>query len=347
MQNMKLIINKSGWLLTVAILAISVSSCHKEEKLPEATTNPTFSSVSPVEGAGGTLITVTGTGLGQISNIVFDNHNVPTTFNPVFNTETNILFRVPDTAYGGDQTIILTNTKGYQVEVPFKVIATASVASASAYEFEAGSTLTLTGNNLESVTNVVIDGTSDAATIVSATRNTLVLTMPASNVFRGKLSITNASGTVQTTQEFANLSKVFVYFKDGFGPGVEDWSWSSVHAPSNSQALLGTSSLEVKYGSGGWQGLSFRTGTLVVASDYTYMSFWIKGGTQDNNMKIYSDQGGTGIESIPVPKDVWTYYKIPIIGFLNGVSIERLNFQMRGPENNDQTVYLDNVIMVK
>lgn len=344
---MKSFIKTSGWQMLIAVIAFTIASCHKEDKLPEATTNPTFSSVSPAEGAGGTLITVNGSGLGQISSIVFDNNNVPATFNPVLNTESNILFRVPDTAYGGDQKIILTNTKGYQVEVPFKVIATASVSSASAYEFEAGSSLTLTGNNLESVTNVVIEGTSDAATIVSASRNTLVLTMPSSNVERGKLSITNASGTVSTTQEFANLGKVFVYFKDGFGPGVEDWSWSSVHAPSSAEALMGTSSLEVKYGSGGWQGLSFRTGTLVVASNYSYLSFWIKGGTQDNAMKIYSDQGGTGIESIPVPKEVWTYYKIPIQGFLNGVSIERLNFQMRGPENSDQTVYLDNVIMVK
>jgi len=344
---MKKAIIQINRLYTVMFIALIAGSCHKEQKMPEASTNPSFSSVSPAEGPGGALITVNGSGLGQIMSIVFDNNDVPASFNPVFNTESNILFRVPDTAYGGDQNIILTNTKGYQVSVPFKVIATASVTSASAYEFETGSTLILKGNNLESVTNVVIDGTTDAATIVSSTRNTLELTMPSSAVIRGRLQITNASGTVVTDQEFANLEKVFVYFKDGFGPGVEDWSWSSVHAPTSGQVFMGSSALEVKYGSGGWQGLSFRTGTLVPASDYAYLSFWIKGGTQDNAMKIYSDQGGTGVESIPVPKDVWTYYKIPIQGFLNGVNIERLNFQMRGPENSDQTVYLDNVILVK
>ncbi len=344
---MKTIKYYTAWLVMVILASFFTVSCHKEEKIPEASTNPAFISVSPVEGAGGTLVTVNGSGIGGMQSITFDNQNVPAQFNPVFNSETHILFRVPDTAYGGDQNIILTNTKGYQISVPFKVIATASVTSASAYEFENGSSLVLKGNNLESVTEVVIDGTTDAATIVSASRNTLELTMPSSNVFRGKLKITNASGTVVTDQEFANLEKVLVYFKDGWGPSVEDWSWSSVHAVTNDEALMGTSSLHVGYGSGAWQGLSFRMATPVVANEYAYFSFWIKGGTQDNNMKIYSDQGGTGIESIPIPKEVWTYFKIPIIGFLNGVNVERLNFQMRGPENMDQSVYLDNVIWVK
>jgi hypothetical protein len=337
----------AAWLLFPGLLFTLLLSCHKEDEMPEANNSPSITAVSPAEGSGGTLLTISGSGLGQIQKIVFDKQNVPASFNPVFNTESNLLVRVPDTAFGGVQNIVLTNTLVKEVMIPFKVIATASVASASAYEFESGSNLVLIGNNLESVTAVTIDGTTDAATIVSSSRNRLVITMPASNVDKGKLKITNSSGTVVMDQEFANLAKAAIYFKEGFGPGVEDWSWCSVHAPSTATALMGTTSLQAKYGNGAWQGLSFRMATPIVANNYSYFSFWIKGGTQDNNMKIYSDQGGTGRESIPVPKDVWTYYKIPIVGFLNGISVERLNFQMRGPNNSDQTVYLDNVIWVK
>jgi hypothetical protein len=333
-------------LLTV--IAVTLVSCYKEDAVPQVSNSPSVSAVTPLEGPGGTLITVSGAGLGQVKSIVFATQNVPATFNPAFNSDNNILFRVPDTAFGGNQDVILTNTLGKEVKIQFKVIALASVSSVSAYEFEAGTSLTLTGNNLESVTNVVLDGTSDAATIVSKTRKELVLTMPGSNVDRAKLKITNASGVATTTQEFANLAKALIWFKDDLGPTIQDWSWCSVHAPTVAQKHQGSKSMEAKYGNGAWQGLSFYSPTTYNGANYSYMSFWIKGGTQDNELKIYCDQGGTNVESTPIPANVWTYIKVPMVGFLSGVSnIQRINFQMRGPNNTDQTVFFDNIIFVK
>ena len=153
MKILKYITASSTLLVVVSALLIS---CYKEDAVPEPTNNPVATSINPAEGPGGTLITVTGTGLGQIKTVVFQNQSVPATFNPAFNSDNNILFRVPDTAFGGDQDIILTNTLGKEARIKFKVVALASVASASAYEFENGTTLTLTGNNLESVTSVVL-----------------------------------------------------------------------------------------------------------------------------------------------------------------------------------------------
>lgn len=332
----------------LAAMAVTLVSCYKEDAIPEASGNPSSSAVAPVEGPGGTLVTVSGSGLGQIKSIVFANQNVPATFNPAFNSDNNVLFRVPDTAFGGSQDVILTNTMGKELRVQFKVIALASVSSASAFEFESGSTLTLTGNNLESVTSVVLDGTTDAATIVSKSRKQLVITMPNSNVDKAKLKITNASGVATTTQEFANLAKAMIWFKDDLGPGIQDWSWCSVHAPTTAEKLQGNRSMEAKYGNGAWQGLSFYSPTAYNGATFSYMSFWVKGGTQDNNLKVYCDQGGTPVESVTLPANVWTYIKIPMVGFLAGVNnIQRINFQMRGPNNADQTVYFDNIIFVK
>ena len=345
---MKLIKYITSAFLLVAIASFVLVSCYKEDAIPEASNTLTAANVTPLEGSSGTLITVTGSGLGKIKSVVFGNQNVPATFNPGLNSDGVVMFRVPDTAYGGTQDIILTNTLDKQLKISFKVIALATVSSASAYEFEGGTQLTLLGNNLESVTSAILDGTTEAATIVSKTRKELVLTMPASNANRAKLKLTNASGVSTTTQEFANLTKAFIWFKDGLGPSIEDWSWCSVHATTTSQKLQGSSSMEAKYNNGGWQGLSFRTPNAFNAGAYAYLSFWIKGGTQDNAMKIYSDQGGTALESFPVPANVWTYVKVPMTGFLGGVAnLERISFQMRGPNNADQTVFFDNVIFVK
>jgi hypothetical protein len=345
---MKLIKYITTAFLLVAIASFVLVSCYKEDATPQASNTLTAANVTPLEGSGGTLVTVTGTGLGQIKSVVFANQNVPASFNPGLNSDGVVMFRVPDTAYGGVQDVILTNTLDKQLKISFKVIALATISGASAFEFEGGSSLTLMGNNLESVTSVVLDGTTDAATIVSKNKKELVLTMPASNADKAKLKITNSSGVVTTTQEFANLAKAFIWFKDAMGPNIQDWSWCSVHAVTTSQKLQGSASMEAKYGNGAWQGLSFYTPNAFNAGGYSYMSFWIKGGTQDNAMKIYSDQGGTPVESFPVPANVWTYVKVPMTGFLGGVAnLQRINFQMRGPNNADQTVYFDNVIFVK
>ncbi|WP_350340187.1 hypothetical protein [Paraflavitalea speifideaquila] len=78
-------------------------------------------------------------------SIVFDNGNVPAAFNPVFNTSNAVIFRVPDTANGGDQNIIFTNIDGRSVKVPFSVVALPAVATVFPVDFQAGTSITLTG----------------------------------------------------------------------------------------------------------------------------------------------------------------------------------------------------------
>ena len=68
-------------LLPVLFLAITIafSACKKDtDGSPEANPGtPVFQTVTPAEASGGTMITVAGTGLGDIRSIVFSNNNVP------------------------------------------------------------------------------------------------------------------------------------------------------------------------------------------------------------------------------------------------------------------------------
>src|SRR5688572_28038821 len=100
---MKLLKHITNTIMLLAACSLVLNSCYKEDAVPEPSSSPAFSAVTPVEGSGGTLVTVSGSGLGQIRSVVFANQNVPATFNPAFNSDNNILFRVPDTAYGGSQ----------------------------------------------------------------------------------------------------------------------------------------------------------------------------------------------------------------------------------------------------
>jgi len=196
------------------------------------------------------------------------------------------------------------------------------------------------------VTSVVLAGTSDAASIVSQTKKQLVISMPATSVYRAKLDITNSSGTSTTSQEFVSVDNNFAFFADDFGV-MQNWSWASASGPSNAFAVTGTMSLFATYTKDNWQALSLhKDDPKIVASDYTYLTFWVKGGTADTQLDVNSENGGS-TNTITVPANVWSYYKMPVLGFLNGVNIERLDFKMHGPDNSDQTIYFDNILLVK
>lgn len=338
-----------GLFVVLIAVAIGVASCKKDSNganISSASDSPKATIIDPGQGSAGNVLTLTGANLGGIQSIVFDNGMVPATFNPNFNTDGAVLFRVPDTANGGPQNIIFTNTLGKSVTVPFKVIALAVVSGVSGSDFVTGTQFTLTGNNLADVTKVVLTGTTDQATIISKSKKQLVISMPATAVFRAKLDITNLSGTSTTTQEFVSITNNFAFFAEDFGV-MQNWSWASASGPSTAFAVTGTKSLFATYTKGNWQALSLhKDDPKIVASNYTYLTFWVRGGTADTQLDVNSENGGS-TNTITVPAGVWTYYKMPVLGFLNGVSIERLDFKMHGPDNVDQTVYFDNILLVK
>src|SRR5688500_15356323 len=68
---MKLIKYITTAFLLVAVASFVLVSCYKEDAVPEASNTLTATSVTPLEGSSGTLITVTGTGLAQIKSVVF------------------------------------------------------------------------------------------------------------------------------------------------------------------------------------------------------------------------------------------------------------------------------------
>jgi len=115
-----------GMVAILIALTVIIPACKKDtdgSNTSSASSGMKATAVDPVQGAAGSTLTVTGDGLGGIATILFDNGNVPASFNPTFNTSGALLFRVPDTANGGDQNIIITNNLGKSVSIPFKVIA--------------------------------------------------------------------------------------------------------------------------------------------------------------------------------------------------------------------------------
>ncbi len=353
MRHIKLAILVFG---LAGLVTTTISSCRKEEKAgAEASANPQPSLIDPGTGAGNDIVTLKGSGLGDIVKVVFDNGNVPASFNPVFNTESAFVFRVPDTANGGQQNIVFTNRIGKEFSVPFNVIALPSISEVSNYNFTGGTIITLKGNNLLDVSSVVLTGDGTAVTILSQTKKELVIQMPASILNRSFLTITNATGPITTSQEFVNLDKAFKFFTDNYAPGYQDASWGDGGFISTTEFKSGTASVGKKYAAGNWHQLGFGW-TNTPNDGYTYLSFWIKGASKNYSLWISTQTSVGGFASfepatkIDVPANVWTYFKIPV-NTLNlwatGPAFNQIGWRIQGPDGQDETFYLDDVILVK
>jgi hypothetical protein len=344
-------------LLTFLSTGTFISCTKENNNRPDASSSPKADAIDPGEGPGNAVLTVTGTGLGQITRIVFDKGNIPTTFNPNFNTDKAIVFRVPDTANGGPQHIVFTNSLGKEFSVPFSVIALVTISDVSNYNFTQGTEITITGNNLGDVTKVVLSGTTTEATIVSKSKKTLVISMPATTLNSSKLDITNASGTITTTQEFVNMDNAYAIFTEGYMNGFDNGSWGPAGV-STTVAKSGTQSFQATYNKGNWSADGFANWWpgMDYSPEYKYLSFWVKGASQNYTLYITGDSraGGYGNsdQSAPiiVPANVWTYFKIPLSSldlWSKDTKFKQLGWWIKGPDAQNETFYFDDVILIK
>jgi IPT/TIG domain-containing protein len=355
----KLFCYKVFWIVLVVALGLTLNACKKDKDGSPGVKagNPVAENLTPSTASGGTLLTLTGTGLGDIRKIVFDKDSVPASFYTTLNTETAIIFRVPDTVSGGPQNIVFTNSAGKTLLVPFNGLAFPAVTKVSNYDYVTGTQLTLTGNNLETVSKVVLNGTTDGATIVSKSKKRLVITMPSTTVARAALNITNVTGTTTTTQEFVNIDQAFPIFTDDYGTGIVNNSWGDAAFISTAEFKTGSKSIAKNYQKGNWHLIGFKNEAGIALDPvYKYLTVWVKGASRDYSLYIMSDKGVGGYgnyleeNKIDVPANVWTYFKIPLSTlklWATGSPFKEFGFRIKGPDAQDEIFYFDDILMVK
>ena len=362
-MNFHTISRLAGLSLLTACTALLTTSCEKDTdgRPPISPGTPVATKLMPDSAAGGSVVTLTGTGLGDIRTIVFEKQGVPAAFQPTLNTAEALIFRVPSEASGGMQKVTFTNNAGQSVAVPFKVLAYPTVSDVSAYDFTKGSTITITGNNLDDVSAVAfadsVKGISDAATIVSKAKKQLVVQMPASTLTRATLSITNGTGRIRTRQEFINLDKAYQIVADGYMNGFQDNSWGDAGIITTKEAKMGTSSATKTYQKGNWHLIGFANWSGVdYSKDYTYIAGWVKGASADYSLYISTDVSAGGMggfdekNRIDVKAGTWTYFKLRLsdMDFWSaGKTLKQIAFRIKGPDKQDETFYFDNIVLVK
>ncbi len=353
---MKQFINKILLLPVLLVFGagMMLTSCKKDaDGAPEnAPGAMSVKLIRPDSAAGGEVLILEGSGIGDIRSIVFERNNVPASVMSTLNTDHSLVFRVPDTAFGGDQNIVFTNSAGKSASVPFKVIALPTVSMVEVEhlpgfmvtDYVPGDILKLTGNNLDDVTDVFIEGTNDRAEIIlGQTRKMMFIKMPQTNKVRAKLKLTNLSGSRVTDMEFVNIDKAVKVWVDEWIPGIDSWGWGGEFKSSADAHITGPKSLKAAFDPGGsWGGLVFHSDAGVPLSGNSYISFWVKGADVEKNFK-YMINWGTE-KTLTIAPNKWQYFKFPIATTYPGVSkIHDLIFQIH---NEGKTLYFDNIVIV-
>lgn len=343
----------SNIIVCLASVTVLFSACKKDsDGSPDVKAgNPVAERISPDSAGSGTMLTLTGSGLGQMRSIVFDKNNAPALFYSTLNTSNALIFRVPDTATRGQQNIILTNSEGRILTVPFKVLPFALVKSAFPTDFEPGTRITLTGNNLDVLSKVVLNGTTNEATIISRSMTSAVIEMPASDVAKATLVLTTTAGDKATPMDFVNVNKATVQvFTDDLVSPAQNWSWGGTYTPSADDIVTGSKSLKAAYDpSGSWGGLKIHMGSEVTLPSGTkYFTFWAKGADEEKKVtvQVLGNEGKNDNKTeITVPPGKWTYFKLECSSFMpNVASVTEIVFQIH---EAGKTIYYDNILFIK
>ncbi len=344
MKKIKSILNSCFLLL---FLVIACASCQKDlDGTPRTSPgNLQIERIEPDSASGGAVLIVRGHGLGQISSVIFERDSVPATFNPVFNTDDALVFRVPDTASGGIQNIIFTNTRGDVGTATFRVIAVPSVLTVSTTDVTAGTELIMTGINFEDVSRISLDSTDIDAEIISTSRKELTVRMPATTRPRVRLAIHNSSGSSVTTQEFVYVENNYQIFGDALNANINNSSWSTSLTNTSDAAFVkfGTTALKAEY-TGSWGGLQLAMKTPVNLAPYRYVTFWVKGASVATNISFNFNWEKT--QTLSVPANVWKYFKIDLQTF-KGAGVANLETFVMQINGDPHTLYLDNILLVK
>ncbi|MES2388879.1 MAG: IPT/TIG domain-containing protein [Bacteroidota bacterium] len=156
---------------------------------------PTISSFTPSSGPPGTVVTVSGTNFIGVTNVLLNNANISTY---TVNSPTSISFTVPVGATTG---LIKVNTAAGSATsaTDFTVTPGATFTGFSPGSGIAGSTVTITGTLLNTITQVMFNGVAASFTIVDA--NTITATVPP-GATTGLITLNTPTGNLSSTSSF-------------------------------------------------------------------------------------------------------------------------------------------------
>jgi hypothetical protein len=337
-----------------------------------------FDSVTTT-GVLGNYYLIEGTNLGSATLVTFN--GLTAYFNRAFSTDNSILVQLPSTTpyYGpaANDSLVITTTHG-KVGYKFTILPPApTVSSYSDFDFTAGNQITLKGVGFASVSAIHLTGPAGSSgnlSIISQSDSVLVVKFPSMSLSRGNLTFMYSSGS-QTdsavgTQELVDIDNAYQIFANGaIAPGWGSWSFDNVSI-SNVHAITASASYDMQFSAGGFKVDGWRNGGgtptdgIPYSASYTYLVFYVYGGSQTETLYIlwgdegFGNGGGNAINAQTIMPNQWNYFKIPISTLLWNTSttnwaanssshLVTLGFFMKSNSSVTEQLYFDDAVLVK
>lgn len=180
-------------------------ACHAVTVLPPP---PAVTSMSPTQGpvTGGTLVTITGTGLNCVEEVLFG--TIPGGITTIAPNGTSLTVLSPATLLPGGVTVTVQTCSGSAVAgifIYFSVLPNVTGLSPNSGPEIGGTTVTITGTNLTCIQDVKFGGIPGGITSISPLGTSIIVTTPPAS----------AAGPVEVTVETCDATLtagVFTYF---------------------------------------------------------------------------------------------------------------------------------------
>lgn len=312
-------------------------------------TLPAVTNLAPASVRHTGLITLTGTNLDLVTQIVFAGNRTATTFQSQSATE--IVVAVPAGSLKGKLTLKQASPVDVVTTQELTIILPVGTAIAPRPAIPGVSNVTITGTDLDLVKSLSLpsSGTLLATGFTSHSATEIVFALPVGTKSGGVIynTIHDYSSNLGVTIIVPAPGPpplVIAMYDETMAPGGGNWSWNaaSQDPASTEQFLSGDVSWKFATTNGG--GLSVGGMTPIDASGQEVFSFSLYGGPGTNGMQVAAilNDNWTDYNAVTLVEGQWTSYQIPLSNYPTTNLTQIVRFALK-VESTSSVIYADRV----
>ncbi|AKQ46622.1 hypothetical protein TH63_14880 [Rufibacter radiotolerans] len=311
-------------------------------------TLPKATGFSPASLKHGENLTITGTDLDLVKEIVFTGVGTAKTATFVSQTATQLVVTVPNNASTGTLKLVAKS----MVEAPTTqsiTIILPAITTLAPNPVDPGANLTITGTNLDLVKTVNFTGGASVSTFISQSPTQIVLKMPTTDILNGAVTfITTRNYTVATGKTLTiNVARPAYYiYNDVLNSGWQKWDgWGTTTQDIENTEFVsrGTKAIKVSFNDP-YGAFQLHPNNKDVLDGYTTIVLYVRGTVNSRGSIQIKNMAGTFGTDAPFDIVAGQYTRIEIpISALGNITGGINEFYIKNYGTNPNTFYIDDI----
>lgn len=313
--------------------------------VPEAT------AISPATLKHGENLTITGTNLDLVKEVIFTGVGTAKATTFVTQTETELVVTVPDNASAGPLVLVAFSMEESPTTQSITVVLPA-ITGMTPNPVDPGANLTINGTNLDLVKSVNFTGGASVSTFISQSPSRIVLKMPTTDILNGAVTlITTRDYSVATGQSLTiNIDRPPYYiYNDALNAEWQLWGgWGKSAEDMNNTEFVSRGSKAIKVSfNDAYGALQFHPTNPKVFDGYTTVVLHVRG-TVDSRVALQvKNAAGAQLSDAAFDVKAGEYRRIEIPISSLGTAAELANgiteFYVKNYGTNPNTIYVDDI----